>query len=71
MILWGKKADAIVARVVELEAQVKERDERLNSVEREIVRIITDIKEKENDTSPVISKADEEGEVWLRSKAKR
>lgn len=54
MILWGKQAQAVL--------------DRLEALERELTRIITEDTEakKSQPAGPVISARDEEGDVWLK-----
>ncbi len=56
MILWGKRAASVLNR--------------LDALEREMVKLITAPKEKEQQSDPVISRASEEGETWLKPRVK-
>lgn len=64
MILWGKNAKDLVDRVTALEASKGESGDRLDAIEREMVRQMTAEKQQEVEQQAIISAPDEEGEVW-------
>ena len=60
MIIFGKKAQALLA-------SIEDQGTRIDALEREVVRLITEAKEaKQEAQGPVISRASEEGEPWIR-----